>query len=441
MFVPGYRVSRLEPVDIDAVQSLLIRCEDYFQLISGALPTPDEARQTWVDVPPGKTTADKFLFGLWADNTLIGLLDAIRDYPQSGIWFVGLLLIDPAWRGHGLGDSWYRAFEDWAARSGASCIMLGVVEQNEKAFRFWQRLGFEVVEKRSPTRFGQKEQTVVVMRGEAHMEPIQMASADIGGTQFYYETSGSGHPLLFIHAGIADSRMWDEQFEFFALHFRVIRYDLRGFGKTPMVAGSFSHVQDLYELVKYLGIEKVCLIGCSIGGRTALDFTLEHPDRVSGLVLVASALSGYRYAGDPPKQYAEIEEADQRGDWARVNELELQVWVDGPQRTPDQVDQQVRGKVREMNAIALSTPSDLGQEQRSEPGAAGRLAEVHVPTLVIVGDLDQPDVQSVADTLAREIVGAHKVIMQGTAHVPNMEQPDEFNRVVFDFLNKAIPEV
>jgi pimeloyl-ACP methyl ester carboxylesterase len=268
------------------------------------------------------------------------------------------------------------------------------------------------------------------------MPQTETGFAEVNGARVYYETAGAGYPLVMLHAGIADSRMWDGQFETFAEHYRVVRYDARGFGKTAMVAGDYAHRHDLYELMKTLKIEKAYLMGCSLGGMTAVDFALEHPEMAAALVLVGPGLSGFEYDGDVPKQWAEIEAADEAGDIPRVVELELQVWVDGVGRTPDQVDPAVRELVREMNMIAMFTPPDLGKEHILQSGAAGRLGEIRAPTLIIVGDLDVPGIQARCEALAQGIAGARKVMMPGTAHVPNMEQPAEFNRYVLEFLGK-----
>ena len=262
--------------------------------------------------------------------------------------------------------------------------------------------------------------------------------AEVGGARFYYEIAGEGPPLVLLHAGIADGRMWDEQFEVFAEHYQVLRYDRRGFGKTEMVAGAYSHHRDLHELLKLLQIEHAALLGCSQGAKIAVDFTLAHPDMTDALVLVAPALSGFAYTGDMPRQAEQMDLAEEAGDLAQINELELQIWVDGPQRTPDQVDARVRERVREMNRIALQTPDGLGNEQPLEPAAAGRLAELlHTPTLIVVGDLDTPKTLAAAGFLTTHIAGGRKLGMTGVAHLPNMESPEEFNRHVLSFFGFA----
>jgi len=260
--------------------------------------------------------------------------------------------------------------------------------------------------------------------------------AEINNTKVYYEIDGTGFPLVLVHAGIADCRMWNDQFHVFAEKYQAIRYDRRGFGKTPMVVGDYSHRHDLYELLKALDIKQAILVGCSQGAKTSTDFTLEHPKMTKALILVSPALGGFVFDGEPPRQEEELEKADQAGDLDLVNELELQIWVDGQQRTPRQVDSKVRELVRDMNRIALQTPEDLGNEIPLEPAAVNRLSEIKVPALIIVGDLDTGRTLAAADFLARNIPNSKKIMMNDTAHLLNMEQSEEFNEHVLSFLRR-----
>jgi pimeloyl-ACP methyl ester carboxylesterase len=259
--------------------------------------------------------------------------------------------------------------------------------------------------------------------------------AEVNGASLYYDVAGDGEPLIFVHAGIADRRMWEGQLEAFAERYRVIRYDMRGCGRSEAQTGTpFSHHDDLHGLLDFLGIERAILVGCSIGARTVIDFALAHPERVRVLALVCPSVSGFESGEEPPAEWDELVAADEAGDLERVSELEVRIWVDGPYRSPDNVDPVLRDLVREMNLIALRNEPDLGEERPAEPPAVNRLAEIQAPTLVVAGDLDRPEVGTRAELLARSIPRAQKVVINGTAHVPNMEKPDEFNRVVLEFL-------
>lgn len=259
---------------------------------------------------------------------------------------------------------------------------------------------------------------------------------EYNNAKLYYEIDGSGVPLVFVHAGIADSRMWNEQFDVFAKKYQVIRYDRRGFGKTKMVAGDFSLHGDLHGVLQALNIKEAVFVACSQGGKTAINFALEHPEMTKALVLVGSGPGGFVFDGEEPKQYAEIEKAEQAGDLALVNELEIQVWVDGQGRTAEQVNPKVRELALDMNRIALETPQDLGREIALEPAAVNRLSEIQVPTLVIIGDIDTDWSIACSDFLAENIPNAKKVVMNDVAHLPNMEKPEEFNGHVLEFLNQ-----
>lgn len=258
-------------------------------------------------------------------------------------------------------------------------------------------------------------------------------TADLNGTTFHFEMAGIGPPVVFIHAGIADSRMWEGQFAPLSKWFRAIRYDLRGFGRTPPAPGPFSHRDDLAALLDHLNIPRASLVGCSIGSRTALDFALEYPERVERLVLTSPAVSGFRYDGSPPPQADALEAADAAGDQALVNELELQIWIDGPYRSAEDVAPGVRALVAEMNAIALANEG-IGEEMSPARPAAGRTGEVNAPVLVIHGGLDALRTVAAADFLADKLPDVQRVVMSGLTHLPNMERPEAYNRLVAEFL-------
>ncbi len=162
--VPGYRVKQLLPEDMAALQTLLERSSDYSQLVTGLPPGPSAAYSLLTDGSPEKTPDDKIVIGFSTEGqVLIGVLDIVKDYPAQNDWWVGLLLLDPAYRGLGLGQRVFRGFEQWARQHDAQRIHLGVVEQNQRAYRFWKTLGFEVVERRPTKQFGNAEHVVIVM--------------------------------------------------------------------------------------------------------------------------------------------------------------------------------------------------------------------------------------------------------------------------------------
>lgn len=263
-----------------------------------------------------------------------------------------------------------------------------------------------------------------------------LGSADLNGTRIYYEVAGDGQPLVLLHAGLTTSEMWDAEWETFAHAYRAIRYDLRGCGWSRRPPGLFSPREDLSQLVRFWGVERAVLIGAGTGGQLAIDFTLEHPEQVAALILIGAGVSGTQPSAFVQARCEEIEALIARGDIAQSVELALRLWVDGPRRSVEYVDPTMREQVRQMTTrnFARAAERDQSQPLPLEPPALSRLGEIQVPTLVVVGDQDVPDTLDAADLLARSIRGAQKVVMLGAAHLPSMEQPEQFNRLVIEFL-------
>jgi pimeloyl-ACP methyl ester carboxylesterase len=271
----------------------------------------------------------------------------------------------------------------------------------------------------------------------------QTGTAHVNNTELYYEVAGSGHTLTLIHGMLLDRRSWDDQFDVLARQYQVLRYDMQGWGDSAQEKTEplFSPRQDLLSLLEYLNIDMTYLLGLSGGGALALDFTLEHPDKVDALILVSSGLNGYplRMTEAIQAGIGQYYGALQQKDIASAVEATVRYWSDGPRRTPEQVSAQARARITEMSTQHIQRHGDLfGHQQRMlplEPPAINRLAEVKVPTLIVVGDEDAPETLEIADTLEQGITRAKKVVITGTAHHPNMEKPEEFNRVVLAFLN------
>lgn len=273
----------------------------------------------------------------------------------------------------------------------------------------------------------------------SEVEQRETGFAEITGARIYYEVAGDGPPLIFVHAGIADHRMWDDQFDVFSQHYRVVRYDMRGFGRSTSGDTPFAYRTDLLALLDHLHIDQAALVGVSMGGNVVLETALIAPERIRALVVVASAPEGYDETGDPPAQWDALVAAYKAKDWERAAELEVQIWVDGPQRTSDQVAARVRERVREMDLIALRNESERDKLlQRMEPPTIERLGEITAPTLLIAGDLDQPDMPAACRLMSERIPHARLEVIKGTAHLPNMERPDEFNQIILDFLHNVL---
>ena len=262
---------------------------------------------------------------------------------------------------------------------------------------------------------------------------IERGYADVHGARLYYEAAGAGHPLVMLHGLLIDSGQWDDQFEVFARQYRVVRYDARGFGQSTKPPGPFAHYEDLHGMLAFLGIERAYLMGCSGGGAATIDFALAYPKMTSALILVGAGLGGYQF-GEPPPLALELRAAFERGDLERAVELSLQLWTDGENRSPAQVNPVARERIRAMSTRLFAREDAEPSPSMLEPPAAGRLVEIAVPTLAIVGDQDVRRIQEIADLVAAQVPGARKAVIPDAGHHPNMEHPELFNQVVLDFL-------
>lgn len=267
--------------------------------------------------------------------------------------------------------------------------------------------------------------------------PSKSGFANIDNAKLYYEIAGAGTPLVMVHAGVADSRQWNNEFAYFSQSYRVIRYDLRGYGKSEPVDGEFSHMGDLVSLLDTLGVhEPVVVMGCSMGGVLAMDLALSHPSRVKAVVMVDSAPSGLELDVPTLSKFGEAEKAFEAGDLDRVAEIETQIWFDGMGRTPEQVNPTMRKLLLEMNRLALAHEvKGLGKRlANTEVPAFDRLESLRIPVLIIVGSHDTPYTLAAADYMQEKIKFADKISIEDAAHLPNMDQPQEFQKIIEEFL-------
>jgi pimeloyl-ACP methyl ester carboxylesterase len=256
----------------------------------------------------------------------------------------------------------------------------------------------------------------------------------LNGARIHFERTGSGFPILFIHAGIADSRMWEPQATALADQFDMVRPDLRGYGDSELPPAPYAMRSDLIALMDALGLGRFHLVGCSMGGSVAIDLALENPGRVKKLILVGAGVGGANFGQADSALFADGEAAYERRDFEALNKAEVRLWVDGPRRAEGAAPAAVRDLVLDMNGRAMRSDFDAAEHQRLDPPAKDRLGEIKAPTLVIVGSEDLPHMDVAANFLTSNIAGARKVVMSDAAHLPNLEHPDEFNQLLVDFL-------
>ena len=263
---------------------------------------------------------------------------------------------------------------------------------------------------------------------------------EVDGGRIYYEVEGAGHPLLLIHGGLGSLRMWDEQAPAFARRYRVIRYDTRGFGRTETGDVEFSNRADAAAVLDHLGAASAHLVGQSRGGIIALDFVIDYPARADAFVSVAGGVGGYQPQfpeGIDRPPWDEMEALWESKQWGRLAELETQVWVDGWGQPATRVDAGLRQRVHDWILATYQAEEPEGKPQPLDPPAAERLAEVRAPTLVMVGEVDEPGGVAAGRHLAASVSRARLVEFPGVAHMIQLEAPERFNRLALDFLAKV----
>lgn len=260
---------------------------------------------------------------------------------------------------------------------------------------------------------------------------------DVDGGRLYYESRGSGPAVVFVHAGIADSGMWDTQFAELASDYRVVRYDMRNFGRSETEDVAFADWEDLAALLDALAIEESVIIGASMGATVAVGLALERPALVRGLILMSPGIfPGHEPSGELRRGWRSIEQALDAGQVDKALDIELDMWVDRGNHRSEPVNEAVRQQILRMNARAYELASDAPNRKPLRPPALNRLDQISVPVLVVTGSIDMPDIDSIAKRLARGLPNVDCIDVPDTAHLLNMEQPERFNEIVREFLRK-----
>ncbi len=256
----------------------------------------------------------------------------------------------------------------------------------------------------------------------------------VDGGSIHVEVEGEGHPLLLIHGGLGDHRMWDLQVPAFAERYRVIRYDTRGFGRTETDDVAYTDAADAIAVLDHVGATSAYLIGQSRGGSIALDVVVEHPERVDAFVSVAGGVSGFEaeVVDGPPAD--EMERLYEAHDMDALAELETRVWVDGWGQPPTRVDPDVRRLVHGWIEADLKADKPWGKPGTIDPPAAQRLGQVDVPVLVMIGEVDEAGSVARGRYLAASVPGARLESFPNVAHMIQLEEPDRFAAMVLAFL-------
>lgn len=260
---------------------------------------------------------------------------------------------------------------------------------------------------------------------------MESGFVEVEGGEMYFETEGEGRAVILLHAGVADSRMWDKAFAFLAQSYCVVRCDLRGHGQSLLPNDEFAPHDDVKNLMDGLRLGPSYLVGASYGAGVAIDFALSYPHRVLGLVLCAPSVGGHP-ASETLREHEVAETYDLKHErFDEAVERSVRMWVDGPRRGPDDVNAEVRKRVAEMQEGNFKVPVPAGVATRELlPPAIERLGEIDAPALVLIGELDLPEMVALSEQVAAEIPGCEREVVAGAAHMLAMEQPHVFRKTV-----------
>ena len=261
---------------------------------------------------------------------------------------------------------------------------------------------------------------------------IKNGFAPADGSNLSYEVCGTGPPVVLIHGFSLDMTMWDNEVHELSSSHSIVRYDLRGHGRSVAGNTRYSHSGDLRVLFDHLGLKKAVLVGLSLGGSTALNFAIAHPERVNALVVIDPSLSGFAWSKDTADSQQKIVGlARTHGvDALRARWLSLPLFhtaVANPRSA-----ERLRSIIAGYSGWHWLNP-DLGIP--TSPPTITRLREISVPTLIVVGEFDTRDFHEIAATLQSKISNAQKVVIRGSGHMVNLERPEEFITVLKKFLS------
>jgi 3-oxoadipate enol-lactonase len=252
---------------------------------------------------------------------------------------------------------------------------------------------------------------------------------DVENGKIYYEECGTGdEALVLLHDGVVHSAVWNDVLPGLCKEFHTIRYDRRGYGRSPAASGWYAETDDLSALLRHLKVRRAMLVGSSHGGELSIEFTLEHPNLVEQLILVGAVVHGYPFSDHflnrGAATWAPVDQGNTAAAIARIANDKYLTAADHPA---------ARQKIRDLLTAA---PQDFTHNDmaRAVPSSLPRLHEIHVPTLILVGDADIPDVHANAGAIETAIPNSRRIVISDVGHVMYIEKPEEFLTIVTHFL-------
>ena len=264
---------------------------------------------------------------------------------------------------------------------------------------------------------------------------VESGRVGVPGSSIYWEAAGTGAPVILMHGGNLDRRMWDSEFVAWRASHRVIRFDARGYGRSGRIDTAFAAHDDLLALMDSLSIPRASLVGLSLGGRVAMDFALAHPERVDRLVLAAPGISGGKWAEDGDTLWLPAA----RTAFAAKDSVGLAVaWLGSAYIRTALRDSATTAWVRQIAIDQASFWMDMIRkndwEREAVPPAAVRLGELRMPILLLVGNDDTPYILDIARAIEASAPNVRRIDFPGVGHMINLEAREQFQKSVREFL-------
>ena len=262
---------------------------------------------------------------------------------------------------------------------------------------------------------------------------------DVPGGRLAADDHGprDGSPIVLVHSAVVNRRAWDGVIPHLVeAGYRVIAYDMRGFGESTSEEVEFAGHEDVLAVLDHFGLRHVAIVGNSMGAHFALDAILAAPERFVAHVWVGGGISGFDKDPSPEEEalFQAESDAEEAGEWDLAAELDTQIWMDGPGQPPTRVAPEVRAAFTAMDRELLEPGRVYGNRRKAETPAIDQLGSVRVPTLVVVGDLDTVGTRASAERLAAEVPAARLIHIPDVAHIVGMEVPDELAALIVEHL-------
>lgn len=262
---------------------------------------------------------------------------------------------------------------------------------------------------------------------------------DVQGGRLVADDHGprDGAPIVLVHSAVVNRRAWDGVVPHLVeAGYRVIAYDMRGFGESTSEEVEFTGHGDLLAVLDHFGLERAAVAGNSMGAHFALDAVLEAPERFIAYAWIGGGISGFDKDPDPAEEalFQAESDAEDAGEWDLAAELDAQIWMDGPGQPATRVPPEIRAKFVAMDRELLEPGRVYGNRQPAGTPAIDRLAGVRVPTLVVIGELDTAGTRAAAERVAADVPGARIVRMPDVAHIVGLEQPEMLAALIVELL-------